>query len=165
MKQVILLSMMTMTTMYMTAQEVQATGKNTHFSHTLTTTASPSDMWRLWTDVTTWQAWDSGLQAATLEGTFGEGSKGTLIPDKGPKSSFEIIEMDSHESYTIRVGIPFGGLYIKRSLSVIEDQTAFTHEVWFTGLLKGVFGATSGKRYRYLLPEAMQKLKLIAEGR
>lgn len=146
------------------AQTPIATGTNTHFSHTETTQASAEQIWHLWTEVSTWQAWDKGLQEASIASPFQTGSKGKLIPDKGPTSTFIITEFLMGESYTLKVKLPFGGLFIKRSLAEQEGMTAFTHEVWFTGPLKGIFGATSGNRYRELLPQAMANLKSIAEG-
>ncbi|MBC7920876.1 MAG: SRPBCC family protein [Ferruginibacter sp.] len=147
------------------AMNAQAQRSNTHFSHTLETTAPPEKVWRIWTDVPNWKEWDGGLQSAELLGPFQQGAKGILVPDKGPKSKFVIDVVVPNESYTFKTKLPLGTLYVKRYLTVSEGKTRFTHEVWFTGLTKGLFGKTLGKNYRMMLPEVMKKISVLAEGR
>lgn len=145
------------------AMETSAQQTNYHFSHTDSTTASSDKIWQIWTDVPNWKQWDKGLQDATLEGTFEVGTKGKLIPDKGPKSKFIISELVPNQSYTFKTKIPFGWLVIKRTLEVKNEITYFTHDVEFTGLLKKLLGNNLGKRYSAMLPEVMKEIKLIAE--
>lgn len=136
---------------------------NTRFSHTVETSALPEDIWRVWTDVPNWKAWDDGLKAAELNGPFVADAKGVLIPDKGPKSTFTLTEVVSGQSYTFRTKLPLGALYVKRFLTTQNGRTAFTHEVWFTGLTKGIFGRALGRNYREILPGVMEKIRLTAE--
>lgn len=135
----------------------------TEFKHTEYTTANPATIWKIWIDVPNWQQWDDGLKAAELQGAFITGAKGKLIPDKGPRARFFIDTIEEGKSYTFKTKIPFGFLVIKRTLSVENELTAFTHEVSFTGLLKKPFARSLGKRYQTMLPEAMRKIKVIAE--
>lgn len=136
---------------------------NTHFSHTVITTAAPERIWQIWTDVANWKAWDKGLKAAELSGPFVAGSTGKLIPDKGPTSRFKLTEVVAGQSYTFKTKLPLGALYVKRTLGQQNGKTAFTHEVWFTGLTKGIFGNALGKNYRNILPDVMTTIKTIAE--
>jgi hypothetical protein len=136
---------------------------NTRFSHTVETTALPETIWRIWTDVPNWKAWDDGLKTAELNGPFAPGTKGTLIPDKGPKSRFVLTEVMPGQSYTFRTKLPLGALYVKRMLRTQNGKTAFTHEVWFTGLTKGIFGRALGRNYRQILPGVMEKIRVLAE--
>jgi hypothetical protein len=137
---------------------------NTRFSHTVETSASPEAIWRVWTDVPNWKAWDDGLKSAELNGPFATDTKGMLIPDKGPKSTFTLTEVVPGHSYTFRTKLPLGSLYVKRVLGVQNGKTAFTHEVWFTGLTKGIFGRALGRNYRAILPGVMANIKAIAES-
>ncbi|MDX2283954.1 MAG: SRPBCC family protein [Bacteroidia bacterium] len=138
------------------------TQSGTRFSHTIQTDAAPARIWQLWADVPGWPAWDSGLREARLDGPFAAGAKGRLRPDRGPAARFVITALDPGRSYTFRSAIPFGGLYVKRTLSVQNGQTVFTHEVWFTGPLKGLFGRSLGARYQDLLPAVMHQLDQLA---
>lgn len=138
---------------------------NYHFYHTEQTTAAPEAIWKIWTDVPNWEQWDDGLRDAQLDGEFQVGSKGKLIPDKGPKSKFIIDAMEEGKSYTFKTRIPFGWLIIKRTLTVEEGQTLFTHDVQFTGIFRKPLGNKVGKRYRAMLPEVMGKIKARAEAK
>ena len=159
MKQIFLIISILLT---MTANAQQS---NYHFSHTDSTTATSDKIWQVWTDVPNWKQWDKGLKKAILEGEFIVGSKGKLIPDKGPKSKFIISELEPNKSYTFKTKIPFGWLIIKRTLEAKNGYTYFTHEVQFTGLLKKVLGKKLGKNYRAMLPEVLTEIKQIAESK
>lgn len=136
---------------------------NIRFSHTVETSASPEVIWRVWTDVPNWKAWDDGLKTAQLNGPFVANTKGVLIPDKGPRSTFMLTEVIAGQSYTFKTKLPLGALYVKRFLTNQNGKTAFTHEVWFIGLTKGIFGRALGRKYREILPGVMEKIRWIAE--
>jgi len=144
--------------------QVLAQESNTHFSHTVETTASPATIWHIWTDVPNWKRWDDGLKSAELNGTFAPGTAGTLIPDKGPKSRFSLTEVVDGQSYTFKTNVPLGALYVKRYIGVRDGKTVFTHEAWFTGATKGIFGRSFGRNYRRILPAVMAKIKALAES-
>ncbi|MEM6726470.1 MAG: polyketide cyclase, partial [Bacteroidota bacterium] len=110
-----------------------------------------------------WQAWDTGLKSANLNGPFQLGTKGKLKPDKGPSAKFKIVAFEQGQSYTFKTNLPFGGLYVKRFLQKTPRGIQFTHEVWFTGLTKKLFARKFGPRYQEMLPKVMQSLKTIAE--
>jgi hypothetical protein len=143
--------------------QTQAQQTNYHFSHTDSTTASSDKIWQVWTDVPNWKQWDKGLKEAFLDGEFVVGTKGKLIPDKGPKSKFVISELVPNQSYSFKTKIPFGWLIIRRTLKVKEGKTFFTHDVQFTGFLKKILGNKLGKNYRAMLPSVLSEIKLIAE--
>lgn len=50
------------------------------FTHTetATSTAPPSAVWALWSDPSTWPAWDPSVLAVVLDGPFEEGATGTM---------------------------------------------------------------------------------------
>jgi hypothetical protein len=145
--------------------EAKAQQTNYHFSYTDSTSASSDKIWQVWTDVTNWKQWDKGLKEAELDGQFLIGTKGKLIPDKGPKSKFVISELVPNQSYTFKTKIPFGWLIVIRTLEIKEGKTFFTHDVQFTGLLKKILGNKIGKRYRAMLPNVLSEIKLIAESK
>lgn len=140
-----------------------APDSNTHFSHTRLTAASPARIWAIWTDVGQWPTWDIALKQATLAGPFAVGTRGTVVPDKGLKATFELVAVEPGRSYTLRTKLPLGALYVKRTLGQAEGQTQFTHEVWFSGFSKGLFGWALGREYRMLLPKVLEAIKAQAE--
>jgi hypothetical protein len=135
---------------------------NKHFWHTETTTV-PLEVYRLWTDVSTWKDWDSGLKDATISGPFELGSIGEIISLEGRKSEFAVVEYIQDTSYTIRTKLPLGSLYVKRLLSIQDEKVSLTHEVWFSGLTGGLFAKMFGPEFRKMLPEVVQEVKRLAE--
>lgn len=147
------------------AMNAYAQQTNYRFSHTDSTIAASEKIWQIWTDVPNWKQWDNGLKEAVLEGDFVVGTKGKLIPDKGPKSTFIISDIEPNKSYTFKTKIPFGWLIIKRTLEIKEGYTFFTHDVEFTGILKKILGNKLGENYRELLPGVLAEIKQIAESK
>jgi hypothetical protein len=138
---------------------------NEHFHHSVVTTASPEILWQIWTDVSDWKTWDTGLKAAHLKGPFKEGAKGRLIPDKGPAAKFKIENVREFESYKLKTRIPFGWLIVSRHLEQKDGAVIFTHDVQFTGIFKKIAGKKIGKRYRQMLPSVMETIKVLAEAK
>ena len=64
------------------------------YEHTVTTTASPAEVWALWSDVGSWHCWDPAVERVALEGRFSEGAAGTMTLSGGVEAPFvlEIVE-------------------------------------------------------------------------
>ena len=92
------------------------------------------------------------------------GAKGEILSLEGRKAKFKVVEWVPQESYTYKTQLPLASLYVKRSLKTEAGQTVFTHEVWFTGLLGGVFAKALGTSFREMLPGVLQNIKEIAES-
>ena len=144
---------------------VLAEGRNSSFSHTLETTAVPDRVWRLWTDVSTWAAWDGGLKSAFMDGPFEIAATGQIVPLKGSIVPFTVTAATPKTSSTFVTKLPFARLKIERSLKALPDNggTRFTHTVSFTGPLREVWGFILGRGFRKELPITMAKLAKLAE--
>ena len=160
MKAVMIGSLLVMTVTGALAQEKPG---RKHFWHTIETSASPDAIWSLWTDVSTWKEWDSGLQDARMDEDFTLGSKGQIISLQGRKSKFKVVAYEEGKSYTFKTSLPLGGLYVKRTLQVADGMTVFTHEVWFAGLSAGIFARALGTEFQEMLPAVMEQIKVLAE--
>ena len=64
------------------------------YEGTVTTSASPKDVWALWSDVGSWHCWDPSVQQVCMEGHFAEGAMGTMTLTGGVEAPFviEIVE-------------------------------------------------------------------------
>jgi hypothetical protein len=144
---------------------VLAKGRNSAFSHTIETTALPDQIWRLWTDVSTWAAWDGGLKSASIEGAFDVGAVGKIVPLKGSIVPFTVTDIRPKTSSTFITKLPLAQLNIERSLVALPDNggTRFTHNVSFTGPTGKVWGFILGRGFRKELPMTMAKLARLAE--
>lgn len=138
---------------------------NKHFWHSTETTASSEAIWSIWTDVSNWKEWDTGLEDASMEEEFSLDAKGTIISLKGRKSKFKVVEFIEGESYTYKTKLPLGSLYVKRYLTTENGSLRFTHEVWFKGLSACIFSNSFGKKFREMLPVVLENIKQIAENK
>lgn len=64
------------------------------YERTVPTTASPADVWTVWSDIGTWHQWDPAIESVALEGHFAEGAAGTMSLKGGIETPFvlEIVE-------------------------------------------------------------------------
>ena len=137
------------------------------FDRTLSTVATPGDVWAVWTDVSRWSEWDTKLESASVEGgRLAMGASGTLEPRSGPTSSFVVSEFEPERGYAFTTRLPLCELVVRRRLGEDRDgTTAFTHEVSFRGPLSFLFGFLLGRRFRAALPGVMENVRRIAESR
>ncbi|MEM8908893.1 MAG: SRPBCC family protein [Bacteroidota bacterium] len=143
------------------AQEKTSSPK--HFWHTVETKALPEQIWSIWIDVNNWHLWDSGLQSAAMAEPFALKAKGKIVSLQGRQSKFKVVAYEAGASYTFKTKLPLGGLFVKRYLEVRDGKTYFTHEVWFKGMTAGLFAKKFGKDFQAMLPEVMDKIKVLAE--
>ena len=137
---------------------------NRHFWHSVETTAPPEAVWSVWTEVSNWKAWDTGLKDAEMEANFNLGAKGIIVSLEDRKSTFKVVAYAEGQSYTYKTKLPLGSLYVKRYLETNNGVTVFTHEVWFKGMTSGVFAKSFGNKFRKMLPGVLQNIKNLVEG-
>lgn len=148
----------------MTGTSTIASGSHRRFHHTETTSASRAAIWSLWTDPTTWGAWDEGLRSAVLSDVFEVGAAGTLQPLKGPTAAFVVEAVEPSASYRFATSLPGARLVVEREFLAVEgSRTAFRHTVWFEGPMAWFFARLYGKRFRTALPPTMTRLAEMAE--
>lgn len=70
------------------------------FNHTVATTATPDQIWQVWTCVNEWASWDTEIEWASLEDDFILNAQGKVKPKSGPVCPFTITEFFPGQSYT-----------------------------------------------------------------
>ena len=138
---------------------------NYHFSYTISINNSLEKVWEVLTDVQSWHKWDTEIIDAKLDGNFVLGAKGTMKPKSGPKLKFYISQIEDNKSYTFNTIMPVGELVIKRTLNIVNNEVEFKDDIQFTGFLKFIFGLMLGNQFRKVLPNVMQKFKILAENK
>jgi hypothetical protein len=131
------------------------------WTHTVTTSATPEQVWPLYAEVDRWLEWDNGLQGVTLDGPFAVGSRGTLQVEGQPPLIWELVEVTDNASFTDITEIP--GVATLTFVHRIEAQSqgsAIIHEV----RIEGPAAAQLGPMVTSDTPEAMEALARIAAG-
>lgn len=145
-----------------------APGTNRHFAVTLKTSAPPAAVWAVWTAVADWPTWDTELASATLDGSFVLGATGRLVPRRGRAAGFRVSALIPDTAYTFTTGLPLAALHVRRVLVPAAradgtPATRITHEVWFDGLLGGLFASRFGPAFRAALPRVVAAVAARAE--
>ena len=137
-----------------------------HFWTTLTTEATPAQVWRVWTDLSLWPDFDPEMERAeTPEGDgrfvrLGQSGTGT---SGGRELRFEVTHFAPGRAYTFTTEMPLGKLHVHRTLDALPaGGTRLTHEVWFSGASAPVFALLLGGRFREALAGVVPRVAQLA---
>lgn len=131
------------------------------WTHSVTTSATPDQVWPLYADVHRWPEWDAGLQAVTLDGSFTLGSTGTLTIKGQPPLPWSLVEVVAGESFTDVTEIPgVATLTFGHRIEAVAAGSRITHEV----LVEGPAAEQLGPMVTADTPEAMLALARLAEA-
>jgi len=131
------------------------------WTHTVTSTAAPGQVWPLYADVRRWLEWDSGLKAVSLDGPFVVGSSGTLQVEGQPLLTWVLPEVEETRSFTDVTEIPgVATLTFVHRIDPRPEGSALTHVV----LIEGPAADRLGPIVTSDTPEAMAALARIAES-
>jgi hypothetical protein len=109
-------------------------------SHSITTKkVTKEQLWKLFSNVDNWAAWDKGVEFAQLEGKFEKGDFFVFKPKGGPKLSIEIIEATENKSFTDFTRFPLAKMYGKHTFEDTSDGVKVTTTMSVEGLLSFVW--------------------------
>lgn len=129
------------------------------YEHTVTTTASPADVWALWSDVGSWHRWDPAVEQVAIEGHFAEGAAGTIVFGNGTEAPFVLEIVEPCARYLDK--LTFGDLVIR-----IDHQVTATDsgaEVTVRTTVEGPGAQDVGPMVVEDTPQALAALTDMAE--
>jgi uncharacterized protein YndB with AHSA1/START domain len=139
-----------------------APGSDTDFSFALSTSASPEQVWDVWTDVPNWPQWDI-VAAASIEGSFVVGAQGLVVNPDGSEAAFTVTALDDGVRYEITLPLPDAAIVIERSSMTTGTLTTIRHRVQFTGPNAAVFAEALAPGFRTALPGVVDAVRRLAE--
>ncbi|HEX8391012.1 MAG TPA: SRPBCC family protein [Longimicrobium sp.] len=127
--------------------------------------ATPREVWRLWSDPSTWNAWDPGVQRCTVQGPFRAGTRGTLRPAGGPAVAFVITGAVPERAFTTVARLPLTALEFEHTLEPLAaGGVRIRHQVRMRGVLTPLLSRLLGATLAAGLPHAVHALARMAEG-
>jgi hypothetical protein len=134
------------------------------FEHTITTKAKVETIWKLYSDISTWTAWDKGIVSASLEGPFVKGTRGLLQPEGQGHLAFELTEVDPQHGFSDVTDIPDAGIQIHFTHHLMESpgETRVTHKVKIMGPNAEQIGSQLGAHMAEGIPHTMEGLAALA---
>ncbi|CND47414.1 hypothetical protein [Yersinia intermedia] len=134
------------------------------YSESVTTEATPAQIWAMWQDVPSWPCWDNELKWARLNGDFTKGTTGRLKPVNGPAVDFTLSRVEIHCAFSNVATLPLTNLVFDHdyfSSAVTGEPAYIRHSVTMTGWLVPVFSRLIGNRIKAHLRDAMIELNSI----
>ncbi|MCA3725927.1 MAG: SRPBCC family protein [Phenylobacterium sp.] len=128
------------------------------------TTASPEQVWRLWSDVGGWSLWDPEVESSALDGAFTKGVRGSLKPRGGPLTRFELVSVEPCRGFTNCSRLPLARIDFIHTLREDGGGTVIEHRVEMSGPLTFLFRRLIGAGLARGLPGAVTRLARLAEG-
>jgi hypothetical protein len=130
------------------------------------TTAQPQEIWKLWSRVSEWPAWDDALDWCELDGPFSVGTKGKLKSSGWRVGQFILTEVKVNESFCNRGKMPLTWIDCHHRIEKTDgDKIKITHEVRVWGLLAPLLFFTIGRKIKRKLPDKLSRLAEMAEHR
>jgi hypothetical protein len=129
------------------------------------TTASPEAVWRLWSDVNTWQDWNPDVQSMTLNGPFAAGTTGSMKTKQGTRQVV-LSQVVPGRSFRLETTvIPLSRfLFDCQVASGASGKTRVSQAITVGGPLGGLVGGMMGKQIANTFPALLQGLARKAEA-
>ena len=103
------------------------------------------------------------LDFTSIAGDFVSGTAGKLKLTSGPPVRMRLTEVDRNRSFTDETTLPLCSMKFEHHLVQEGQATRVVHRVSFSGPLAFFFGRVIGRQVRRGLPEALRRLKALAE--
>ena len=130
--------------------------------HTVTSHATPAQVWARYAEPRTWPEWDAATEHVTLQGLFAVGSRGSLKPVGGPTTRFTLTEVVPDVGFTNVTRLPMARLEFRHQIEATSTGSRLTHSVTISGLLSPLFARVIGAGVARDLPSAMTALARLA---
>lgn len=132
-------------------------------SHSIAIRASRSRVFSLYSEVTSWPAWDTEVATVKLAG-LRPGESGWLKPRSGPKAAIRVVSVEVDRSFTIESRLPFCRVHFGHDLTGEDGVVTATHWVRFSGALAFLFRRLIGREIDRTLPATLADLKRASEA-
>lgn len=126
--------------------------------HTVETTATPAQIWKVWEDVEHWNSWDHGLEFSTLDGPFQTGTLGKLKPKGGPVLCTQLTHVTPMESFIDEAQLPGTKITMLHAIKTSGEKTYVTQRVEMRGILCWFFAFFIGRDIKKNLSKEMESM-------
>ncbi len=130
-------------------------------SSTVSTSATPGAIWKLWSDTTTWSTWDPAVERVVLEGEFVVGAAGTMTLRGGIEAPFTLEVVETDARYLDQLAI--GDLVIRIDHLVRANSDGA--QITVSTTIEGAGADDIGPMVTADAPVALEALVAQAEGR
>jgi hypothetical protein len=124
---------------------------------TITNEINKEQLWQLFADVNNWHTWDEGIEYATMEGPFEQGTIFYLKPKGGPKVKIQLTEVIKPTAFTDVTFFPLAKMYDAHLFEDTPQGLKITNTITVTGLLGFLFVKLVAKDIIARMPVDVQR--------
>ena len=135
------------------------------YEHSIETNATPEAIWRLWSDVKNWGAWNGEIEKIEINGPFEAGTQILMTPPGDDPIPLVIAEAVENERFVDEAR--FGGLLLRTTHRIDpagQDLTRVVYRMEITGDGADEAGPQIGPGITADWPETMAALVKMAGG-
>jgi hypothetical protein len=129
------------------------------YEHSLHAPASPAAVWRLYSDVARWPAFDAEAERIELDGPFAVGSTGTMKFRGQEPLAFTLVEVEPERVFTDETPVGDAVVRVRHVLDPEPSGTRITYQV----AVDGPGAAELGAMITGDIPTTMARLARLAE--
>jgi uncharacterized protein YndB with AHSA1/START domain len=135
------------------------------YEYGIETTAAPEAVWRLWTDVDGWDAWNADIEKVEINGRFAVGAEIVMTPAGQEPVRLRIAELRERELFVDEADL---GDVLIRTAHRLErldgGRTRVIYRMEITGPAAEEIGPQVGPAITADFPETIAALVGLAEG-
>ena len=135
------------------------------YEHSVGTTVPAEALWRHWSDVAAWPAWNEGIEKIEIDGPFQAGTGFVMTPPGAEPIPMRLTEVVPGELFTDEMD---GGEFVVRTVHRLEPagdgQTRITYRTEISGPAADQIGPELGPAITADFPDVLAALVRVAEG-
>jgi uncharacterized protein YndB with AHSA1/START domain len=126
------------------------------------TTASPEQVWRVWSDMSTWGEWNPNVSTMEWEGGFVSGSTGVMNTKSGQHHKMQLVDVEPGRNFALVTSVVPGTRFrFNCRIEPADAKTKVSQTVEVGGPLGPVMGGMLGpqvsKEFGLLLSNLARK--------
>jgi uncharacterized protein YndB with AHSA1/START domain len=136
------------------------------YERTVDSTASPEQVWALWSDPEHWPDWNPDVSALSLDGPFAQGVTGAMTSGGGRTHRVKFTELTVGHSFMLETSpIPATRFRFECRVDAAANGSRVTQAVSMSGLLAPIMGPMAGDKIAEGFLPILRALAARAEGR
>lgn len=109
------------------------------------TTASPEQVWRIWSDMSTWGDWNPNVSSMDWQGGFASGTSGVMNTRAGQHHKMQLLDVQPGRSFALETKVVPGTLFrFNCRIEPGQGKTTVSQMVEVKGPLGPVMGGMMG---------------------
>jgi hypothetical protein len=126
------------------------------------TSASPDQIWRIWSDMSTWKDWNPNVSSMDWQGGFASGTTGVMNTPSGQHHKMELVDVQPARGFALLTSVVPGTRFrFNCRIEPAGGKTKVSQTVEVGGplgpILGGILGPQVSKEFGTLLANLARK--------